>query len=267
MASPTFVVPLDSSAYSERALPVATALAQRAGGRLLLVSVQDHGPLRPREYLDEIAACPRPVPVETVGISDMLAADAIVKVVSESDDRIVCMTSHGRGGLRWGLVGSVAEEVVRRADRPALLIGRHCREDFLTDARYLLAAVDGPEATARLARPVIDWAERLGLELQAATVVHPLDVESADHPEKVLEPIIEELGGADHATATLLVATYPQGALADHAADIGAAIIAASSHCRTGLSRFAIGSTTMGLVHQAPCPVLVAPWTAKGATP
>jgi nucleotide-binding universal stress UspA family protein len=127
MASPTIVVPLDSSAYSERALPVATALAQRAGGRLLLVSVQDHGPLHPREYLDEIAASPRPVPVETVGISNMLAADAIAQVVGESDDRIVCMTSHGRGGLRWGLIGSVAEEVVRRADRPALLVGRHCR--------------------------------------------------------------------------------------------------------------------------------------------
>jgi nucleotide-binding universal stress UspA family protein len=138
----------------------------------------------------------------------------------------------------------------------------------LTDARYLHAAFDGPEAAAQLARPVTDWAERLGLEIHAATVVHPLDVESADHPDKVLEPIIEELGGVDHATATLLIATYPQGALADHAADIGAAVIAASSHCRTGLSRFTFGSTTMGLVHQAPCPVLVTPWcTAKGATP
>jgi nucleotide-binding universal stress UspA family protein len=256
MASPTFVVPLDSSAYSERALPVATSLAQRTGGRLLLVSVQDHGPLRPAEYLDEIARCPRPVPVETVGISDTYPADAIVKIVGESDDRIVCMTSHGRGGLRWGIVGSVAEEVVRRAERPTLLIGRHCHEDFFP-APNLLACVDGPESASRVAPAALDWAERLGLAVHAAVVVHPLDIESAEHPEVLLEPIVEQFGGPDHVKATMLTSRYPEGTLADYAAELPAAIIATNSHARTGLARFALGSTTMALLHQAPCPLLV----------
>ncbi len=263
MASPTFVVPLDGSAYSERALPIATALAARTGGGLLLVSAEDRGPLRPTEYLDEIAAIPRPVPVERIGVTGTSAAEAIREIVCASDDRFACMTSHGRRGLRWGLLGSVAEEVVRRSDRPTFLIGRNCREDFLTDSRYLLTAVDGPEGSAQLAPAAIDWAERLGLDLHAVTVVHPIDVERSKQPKKVLDPIVETLGGQDRASATLLIATYPAGALADVAGDLGTAIIAAGSHCRTGLARFAVGSTTMGLVHHAHCPVLVIPFKAK----
>jgi nucleotide-binding universal stress UspA family protein len=256
MKSPTFVVPLDSSAFAERALPVATTLARCTGGGLLLVSVENHGPLRPDEYLHEIARCPRPVPVETIGVSDTYPADAIVKVVGESDDRIVCMTSHGRGGLRWGILGSVAEEVVRRAERPTLLIGRHCREDF-SQAANLLACVDGSESAARIAPAALEWAERLGLTVHAAIVVHPLDRESAEHPEALLGPMVEQFGGPERAKATMLTSRYPEGTLADYAADLPAAIIATNSHARTGLARFAIGSTTMALLHQAPCPLLV----------
>ena len=265
MTSPTFVVPLDGSAYSERALPIATALAQRTGGGLLLVSVQDHGALHPAEYLEEMGSYPRPVPVATIGNSETYPADAIVKIAREVDDCFVCMTSHGRGGLRWGLLGSVAEEVVRRTRRPTILMGRHCREDFLTDARYLLAGVDGTETSAQLAPIVVDWAKRLGLEMRAAIVVHPLDVESAEHSEAVLDPIVEQFGGPDRITVTMLTSRYPEGALADYAGDIGAAIVAMNGHCRAGLARFALGSTTMGLVHQAPCPVLVAPRRTKEA--
>jgi nucleotide-binding universal stress UspA family protein len=267
MTSPTFVVPLDGSAYSERALPIATALAQRAGGGLLLVSVRDHGTLRPAEYLEEVAAAyPRPVPVTTATNSDTYPAEAIVQIAHDTEDSIVCMTSHGRGGLRWGLLGSVAEEVMRRADRPTFLVGRHCREDFLTDSRYLLTGVDGTETSSQLAPVVNDWAKRLGLELRVAIVVHPLDIESAERPDAVLDPIIEQFGGPDRATATMLTSRYPEGSLADYAGDIGAAVIAMNGHCRTGLTRFALGSTTLGLVHQAPCPVLVAPRRTKEAS-
>ncbi|HTK16450.1 MAG TPA: universal stress protein [Acidimicrobiia bacterium] len=261
MTSPTFVVPLDGSAYSERALPIATALAQRANGRLLLLAAEEHGALHPAEYLDEIAARPGPVPVETRSFTDtdVIPAAAIGQVIRESADRIACMTSHGRGGLRWALLGSVAEEVMRRADRPTLLVGRHCRENFLTDARYLLACVDGSDSAAELAPVAIDWAARLALDVHIANVAHPLDVESAEHPEKFLDPIVEGFGGSDHVAATLLRSRFPEGALADYARDISAAIVAVNSHCRTGVARFALGSTSMGLVSQAPCPVLVTP--------
>jgi len=95
MTARTFVVPLDDSPFAERVLPVACTLAERVGGSVLLVSAPYKGVLRPREYLAEVAArCT--VPVETSTAEAYLPDDAIAKVVEEAEDRIVCMTSHGR---------------------------------------------------------------------------------------------------------------------------------------------------------------------------
>src|SRR3974390_2988218 len=55
MDAKTFVVPLDGSAYAERALPIAETLAERVGGGLLLVSAQYDGPREPRAYLEQRA--------------------------------------------------------------------------------------------------------------------------------------------------------------------------------------------------------------------
>ena len=257
MTDKAFVIPLDGSAFAERAVPVARLMADRCGGGLMLVSVVERGPLQPAAYLAEVAARYSHPRIETRVVDDRYPADAIATVVGESPDRVVCMTSHGRGGLRWGMVGSVAEEVIRHADRPTLLVGRNCRDDSLTGSSHMLVCVDGSDAAAGLAPVASDWAERLKLDLRAVMVVHPLDVESAEHSDVVIGGITEQFGGPDHVSATMLTSQYPAGTLADYAKDLPAAVIAMCSHGRTGLSRIALGSTTMAVVHQAPCPVLV----------
>ena len=253
----TLVVPLDGSSFAEQAVPVACALAERVNGGVLLLSAPYHGPFEPRTYLAEIAERCTGVPVETLASDVHLPADALLASVEESDDRAVCMTSHGRGGLRWSMVGSTAEEVLRRSDRPVVLVGRHCRDDFLTQGKHLLAAVDGTRESETIAPVAKEWSARLGLVLTAACVVHPRDVVAAEQPETVLDPIIDGFGGPDQVDARLLFNAYVAGALADFAEDLPAAMIVASSHARTGLARVALGSVTMAVLHQATCPLLV----------
>src|SRR6478735_10246060 len=115
------VVPFDGSEYGERGVAVAEALAERIGAALLLVSAQFYGPLDPREYLEETASRVGRCAVEIAPTKHEHVVAAIAKALAESDDRIVCMTSHGRGSLRWAALGSVAEEVIRGADRPMIL--------------------------------------------------------------------------------------------------------------------------------------------------
>jgi nucleotide-binding universal stress UspA family protein len=257
MIPKTYVVPLDGSPFAERAVAVASALAERMGGRVLLLSAPHHGPLAPNEYLAEVAARHAVVPVDTISNVAHFPADAIATVVRESDDRIVCMTSHGRGGLRWSVLGSTAEEVVRRTDRPVLLVGRHCRDDFLARGTHMLAAIDTAANAVHLAPIARQWAQQLGLQLDAAVVVHPLDVESTERPAPLLDPIVEEFGGAGNVRATMLSSTYVAGALADYAGDLPAALVAMNTAGRTGLARVAVGSVTMGVMHLSNCPVLV----------
>jgi nucleotide-binding universal stress UspA family protein len=257
MDTKTFVVPLDGSAYSERALPIAEALVARVNGSLLLVSAQFHGPLDPREYLSEQAARVTTCPVDIEATKHERAAVAIAAALERGDDRIVCMTTHGRGSWRWAAVGSVAEEVLQRTDRPLLLVGRHCRTDFLERGTELLVCADRAEAAAGLAPAVQAWSEALGLHPRVAVVVHPLDVESAENPEAVLGPLAHALGMPDTDDVHLLRANYVAGKLADYADDLPAALMAINSHARTGIKRFSLGSETMAVLHLAPCPVLV----------
>lgn len=264
MEAKTFVVPLDGSEYSERALPVAEALAARIGGGIMLLSAPFHGPVKPREYVEGLSARVTQCPVAVLASEEFLAPDAISAALAADDDRIVCMTTHGRGSWRWAAVGSVAEEVIRETDRPLVLVGRRCRPDFLERGRQLLACVDTVAAANSLAPAVRAWSELLDLRVTVATVTHPLDVPSAEDPDAVLGPLVKALGCADGAHAKLLRASYVAGALADYADDLPAALMAMNTHARTGFPRFVLGSETMAALHHAPCPVLAVRNPAAG---
>jgi nucleotide-binding universal stress UspA family protein len=255
-----FVVPLDGSTFAERALPVARSLAARAEGSLLLVTTHwDHDAREPEAYIERIAREHTDLPVKTLVVHDRAAAEAIVMAERDGDDRVVCMTSHGRGGLRWAMLGSVAEDVVRTSEGPVLLVGRHCTAtEGVADGPVLLC-VDGSEASEAIAPTAAAWAKQYGWPVEVAVVVHPLDIDDAQHPDELVGPIRERLAhhGID-ARPAILRSGYPAGALADHADAIGASMLAMTTRSRRGASRVALGSVTMGAVGAARCPVLVA---------
>ena len=256
MTHQTIIVPLDGSEYSERALPVATSLADRAGADLLLVTAAIGGPLHIRNYLNEKAEELRSggCRVEVLRTPHG-PVEALVHAVEETDDPVICMTTHGRGRLRWAAVGSVAEEVLRRVDHPIVLVGRHCRPDSLACSSRLLACVDGVGTGEALAPTVDDVSARLGLRIEVAIVVHPLDVASAEHEREMLDELSAPFAAVE--CATMISNRFVAGAIADHAESMPAAMIAMSAHGRHGFSRVALGSVTMGVVHLASCPVLV----------
>jgi nucleotide-binding universal stress UspA family protein len=253
------VVPLDGSEFAERALGVARALAERTGADLVLMSAAAGGPDDPRRYLDDAARDAGVDGAERLVVTDLPAAEAILSVAGGMDDRVVCMTSHGRGGLRWAVLGSVAEDVVASSPRTVVLVGPHCRDDWDAPATDVLVAVDGSERSELVALEARDWAHALGGGLCAAIVIHPLDVPDAEHPETLAGPIEERLRarGVD-AHVAVLRGSLPAGALADYANDVEASMIAMTAHARAGFARVALGSVTMGTVNLSRCPVLVA---------
>src|SRR5437016_4921889 len=110
----TVVVPLDGSDFSTRALAVGRSFAWRVDGRVLAVSVApDHDAEGAAERVRAAVHIPQPVPTDLLFLDQGDPAAAISSVARDGHDRIVCMTSHGRGGLRWAVLGSVAETVVR----------------------------------------------------------------------------------------------------------------------------------------------------------
>ena len=228
----TIVVPLDGSNFAEKAVPVATAIMRPLGGSLVLMTTHwDGDVIAPRKYLDEVAGSIPDVEVETIVVHDRPAAEAIEVMATDHSGHTVCMTSHGRGRLRWAVLGSVAEEVVRATCQPVLLVGRHCASDWSTASRRLLVCVDGASATPPVLSPALEWAKALDLDVVVATAIHPLDRSA---PDQVLAAIAARVEGEGLRFYRDVVRnSYPAGALTDLAEEHHISLIAMSSHART----------------------------------
>lgn len=136
------IVPLDGSDFSEGAIPFAEALASHAEGELLFVSgtapnssyasyaladpamsIEDEGKTRTGTYLERVTArsVERGLKATHLQVRET-AAEAIIKEVSKSSDRMIVMTSHGASGIKRWLLGSVADKVIRSSEHPVIVI-------------------------------------------------------------------------------------------------------------------------------------------------
>ena len=138
------VVPLDGSPLAERALPVAASLANDLGLPIHLVRVVDFAMVKATVQAGVRAATASAQAQEAVRheAEDYLAAQALQlrnrDLAATSEVRtgapaaelldairpgdLVVLTTHGRGGLRRWLLGSMAEKLVRLASTPVLLM-------------------------------------------------------------------------------------------------------------------------------------------------
>lgn len=137
------VVPLDGSERAMRALPVASALAKRLSVPVLLMTASDPGGLMyaygapmsvtgyevieeaiRHEMESRIEGPARELEREGLDVSTTIEtgppAIALSRLCDKND--IIVMTSHGRSGITRWLIGSVAEQLVRKAPVPVVLV-------------------------------------------------------------------------------------------------------------------------------------------------
>jgi nucleotide-binding universal stress UspA family protein len=140
------LIPLDGSRLAERAIPLATALAEKFESEILLLRVLDIpdataptqrlevtiGWVREaraqahdeaRRYLDE-----RQREIYRQGIAvralvrDRSAAEDILEVADSEKIDLIVMSTHGQGGRARWTFGSVADKVARHSPCPVLLV-------------------------------------------------------------------------------------------------------------------------------------------------
>lgn len=132
------LVPTDFSAFAESAVGYAHGLAELTQAELHVVHVAReaseitrniHGVLEasggeeePNAWLASLLGEPGTVRrVEVVRISEDVPG-AIAAYARKAEADLVVIASHGRTGLRHLLMGSVAEELLRRAPCPVLVL-------------------------------------------------------------------------------------------------------------------------------------------------
>ena len=134
------LIPLDGSELAEKVLPAAAELARLLGVRCILFRVVEARPHTPvaadvpelplephmgeaRSYLRGIAErLHEPAPGADVRVVVAPhAAGAILEAAQSEPGTLIALATHGRGGFRRMLMGSVADKLIRGAVGPVLV--------------------------------------------------------------------------------------------------------------------------------------------------
>jgi nucleotide-binding universal stress UspA family protein len=277
------LVPLDGSALSEAILGVLHA--GLAGASLALVGVAPEPESRGAvKHAIERAA----TRLRAEGFTDVVAlvrdgrpADVIVALAAELRIDAIALATHGRSGFDRLVLGSVAERVIRAAPVPVLALraGREMptvarplfeqvllASDGSTSAEKALAALarlDGARTSALTVFSVDDTLEALGpgtpgsYALRRDFVAEIAEARRADLLESArrLAAKARDLGFAAQAD---VVAGSPASKILDRAEGTGASLVALTTHGRSGLQRWALGSVTERVLRAASAPLLIA---------
>ncbi len=266
----TIVVPLDGSAFAERAIRPACSIAARLDrARVLLVSCAPGDVDAAQRELDDRAQLySEVVDIETRVVGNGDPAEVLLAIAATEPDAMLCMATRGKGVLRAAVLGSVSTKVVCRSTQPLILVGPHCRTTLLPGEHgRLLVCSDGSELSDSIIPAAATWCDRLQLEPWLTEVVGPdEDPEPAHrpHPNREAEAAtarLDTLAARLHTPTsrarTKVLHGAPGRSIPWLAERLPAALIALATHGHSGLTRITMGSVATEVVRRAPCPVLI----------
>lgn len=288
----------DLSAASLPHLTFAARLVHQLGGRSTLfhaaVPLPMTVPLTPaevpyaptvdveasRRQLQEIAATlpvDRPVHVAIERASN--ARKAILDAAERLHADLLVLPSHGRSGLPRALLGSTAEDVVRHATRPVLLVTDHMLRPAVpqrAERRFVMVPIDLADAATTALVPAAGLAQRLHLPLLLMAVLptregpplgggapvapRPTDPQQrVQHALRELRQLAMTLGNDVPTEVFACLADEAAAAIVAKATELDAALLVVATHGRTGLARLFRGSVAEDLVRTAAVPVVCVP--------
>ncbi|ABU59815.1 universal stress protein [Roseiflexus castenholzii] len=288
----SILVPLDGSAFSEHALPLALSVARRSGAQLYLAHVlSGRGGLA--DMAERASAASRTAYLERVAqqiekqsvrapIMSILTgpvAETLLEHARSVGCDLIVLTTHGRGALSRLWLGSVADVIVRRSPVPVMLVRPHqptvtidTKTTRLSLRRILIPLDGSPLAEAIIEHSVhigrIMDAEYtllrvvdpsvLGLSAQdenagAATVAQPLK----DRAQAYLERQAEELRAQGLQVDAAVMVGEPSACILDYARMHSIDLIAMATHGRGGFSLLLLGSVADKVLRGSSLPLLL----------
>lgn len=254
----SILVPLDGSSFAEQALPLAELVGRAKGTRLHLLCVGDADDKGKEQYLSGISQR-----LEDAGIEaeHMVLAGKVVDALEERakqvDADLIVMATHGRKGLERLRLGSVTEGLVSRGVAPMLLL--HPGPDGAPvvvpeSLGHVVVALDA----SGFAQSILDPLESLGVAagVTGYTLVHVAQDKTAaghagwtplaavqERAEQSLAPVRERLTGPGReVNVQVVMASDPSAGIIGIAEEVGADLIAMTTHGMTGLRPTLVGS-------------------------
>ena len=204
----------------------------------------------------------------------------ILAYAKEESSDLIVMGTHGRRGVDRMLLGSVTEEVVRRAPCPVFTVRKEATHAPSQLMRRILVPIDFSDASERALQHAYELAMTYGAEilvvhaieeviLPMAYGIEPKQVDAdAVRPdvEQALADLLSKHVGIEHAQAQVRVG-YPPEELLDTVKEEDIDLVVMGTHGRQGLNRLLMGSVAERIVRHAPCPVLTLQHESRSLLP
>lgn len=281
MQGTELLVALDGLPISEHILPMAVALADALHKPLRLVTVlsEDSEPGASRgayAYLDHVAqnlAGPGRTVHRSVELGD--PASTLCELADRSTVSMTLLATHGRTGLSRVILGSVADTVVRSAQRPLLLLRPGATE--FSELRRIVVPLDGTPGGAvalsmaapisratgaklvilRVATPPPLWIYEPTIGINTGPLIDPMWAEDARlAAEEYAYGIARRLRAAGLDADGRAESAQPAAAIIAVSTETDADLIVMSTHGR-GASRPFLGSVSNQVVARSARPVLL----------
>jgi nucleotide-binding universal stress UspA family protein len=257
------IVPTDGSDYSWRAVSVGEAFARQCDAELELLEVVTYAAdvKRAEQLMNErLADTPLSVAASVCArVLERSVGFTIADHATNVNGGMIVMSTFGRGRSE-AILGSVAVDVLREMYGPVVTVGPKARTDRADHRGELIVPVDGSDFSESTLALAAAWGIGMGARPWVVEVLDP----DQQHPHDVVESsyaarLAHELTSQSHHDTQyeVLHSKHPGAAIGDFAESIGASLIVASTHGRTGLARLTLGSVAMEIVRHAPCPVVL----------
>lgn len=270
------VVPLDGSKIAERALPLAARLARGCDAPVAFVHVLDPDqydrPGEPeraerafRAYAEDLAKR-HGIERWDAAVLGGHASEAVLEYAAPA--RWICVASHGRGGFKALLVGSVADKIVRGAEIPVFFVPVKEEQAPLPGPGHpVLVALDGSEEAERALALGREMGQLLGAAValvRAYSVPPPVGVEFVAYSPELLAELEAAASAylrevAREGEERYVVQGAPAEAIAEVADRIDAGLVVVATRGLGLARRLILGSTTDRLMRSLARPLLIVP--------
>lgn len=174
MSTRTVIVPVDFSEVSLAAIDHGRWMSDRMATALQLLAVTSPRYLNVTDAAlkslvdDQNAEFGVTLDHKVITIDDDDIERALVSEVLATPEALWCVGSHGRTALGELLFGSVSADLVRDAEVPLVVVGRHAVTR--PDAEVLAVALDGSDMSESILPAAVALAQRLGLGIRLLQV-------------------------------------------------------------------------------------------------
>ena len=268
------LVPLDGSQLAEIALPYAEQLSGRLGSDVTLIyvseSIDDPHRHMHQIYMQKMAESAKQdaeayaqklgkeltIQVRSVNLAGN-PAEEIVKYADSENTGLIVMSTHGQSGIRQWTIGSVANKVVRATKQPVALVRAEVprpdvpRKDTL---RKALLPLDGSKESEAALPYVAELASRLGMSV---TLLQVLAIGDKALAEDYLEKIGAQLKQKGVTVESRVLFGEAATEIINLADEIHADVVAMSTHGRSGIGRWVLGSVAERVLYEGNTPLLL----------